>query len=109
MGINFSKWKDWRLEALNDKSKSEPVEIDDDDYIMLKESFYHLNSEAKLGLSLRQIRKHLTEIEKQYKRTIESAKVDEAIVERWARAYSSLVQLDERLHNLMKSMYRGKK
>jgi hypothetical protein len=114
--VNMSKWKDWRLDALNEQSpkdekpilepQDEGSEFDGD---ILDESFYHLNSEAKLGFSVRQMRKHLTEIEKQFKRTLESGRTDESLVECWTRTYSSLTELDKRLHGLMKSMYRGKK
>ena len=108
MSINLSKWKDWRLNSLNEIHESDD-EKNDEKYITINESFYHLNTEAKLGLSLRQMRKHLTEIEKRFKKTVESEHVDEAMVECWTRTYTSLTELDERLHNLMKSMYKGKK
>jgi hypothetical protein len=103
----MSKWKDWRLNALTESSGDD--ENQDNNYITISESFYHLNSEAKLGFSIRQMRKHLTEIEKQFKRTVESGRTDESLVESWVRTYESLSQLDERLHGLLKSMYKKRK
>ena len=42
--MDYKKWNEWRYNALveNDEKK----EVVDDDHIILKESFYHLNSEA---------------------------------------------------------------
>ena len=105
--MNLKKWQDWRLDALTEETiKNDGTE--DEKYITITESFYHLNSEAKLGLSIRQMKKHMNEIEKQFRKTVESGKVDEAQVESWARTYESLKFLDEKLHKLMKEMYKGK-
>ena len=37
-----------------------------------------------------------------------SESVDESMVEVWTNAYKSIKALDERLHNLMESMYQEK-
>ena len=104
--MDYRKWKEWRYNALveNDEKK----EVVDDDHIILKESFYHLNSEAKIGFSIRQIKRNLKEIENQFGRAKMSENVDESMVEVWTNAYKSIKALDERLHNLMESMYQEK-
>ena len=104
--MDYKKWKEWRYNALVENEKKN--EVVDDDHIVLKESFYHLNSEAKIGFSIRQLKKNLKEIENQFNRAKLSEKVDESMVEVWTNAYKSIKALDERLHNLMKSMYQEK-
>lgn len=103
--MNTQKWRDWRLNALLEEDKNKDS---DDKFITIAESFYHLNSEAKVGFSIRQIKKNLKEIENQFNRAKLSERIDDSMVEVWTNTYKSIKALDERLHTLMESMYQEK-
>jgi hypothetical protein len=98
--MNSTKWRNWRLDVLNgvDEKKTEgspePIE----------EAFHYLTAEEKMGLAIREMKKSLTLIERQFLKANESNKIDEAQVDNWVKTYKSLQFIEKKVKSLLKTM-----